>query len=135
MNYEEMLNKAIKDLPKLNDSKARFEVPKVKGHIQGNRTIISNFHLIAKKLNRDPSFLLKFILRELASAGELSSTAAIIKSKVSSEKINEKIAKFVGEFVLCPECNKPDTILKKERGITIKICQACGSKTAVRTIK
>jgi translation initiation factor 2 subunit 2 len=135
MKYEEMLKNAIENLPDQEAGKQRFDVPKVKGHIQGNRTILSNFHIIAKTINRDPEHLLKFILRELASPGELSESAAIIKSKVSSEKVNNKINKYVHEFVICPDCGKPDTILKKEKGLTIKVCHACGSKHPVRTIK
>lgn len=135
MNYEEMLEIAIKETPKNRENNERFEIPKVKGHVQGNWTIISNFHTIAKKINRDPEHLLKFILRELASPGEISESAAIIKSKVSSEKINQKIEKYVHEFVLCPVCGKADTILKNEKGITIKICKACGSKQSVERIK
>ncbi len=135
MDYEKMLENAIENLPEKEEGKQRFDVPKAKGHIQGNRTILSNFHIIAKAINRDPEHLLKFILRELASPGELSESAAIIKSKVSSEKVNNKINKYVQEFVICPDCGKPDTILKKEKGLTIKVCQACGSKHPVRTIK
>jgi len=34
--------------------------------------------------------------------------------------------------VLCPECKKPDTQLKKEDRITTIKCSACGAKHPVR---
>ena len=42
MNYEKMLKEGIKKVPEEVSHKSRFEIPKVKGHIQGNKTIISN---------------------------------------------------------------------------------------------
>ena len=70
MDYEKMLEKARKELPESVLKTERFEIPKVKGHIQGNRTIISNFNQIAKTLRREPEHLLKFVLKELAAPGE-----------------------------------------------------------------
>ncbi|MBU2104898.1 MAG: translation initiation factor IF-2 subunit beta, partial [Nanoarchaeota archaeon] len=52
--------------------------------------------------------------------------------KVSSAKINPKIEQYVGEFVLCKECGKPDTELKKEDRLTFIHCLACGAKHSVR---
>jgi len=37
MSYEELLKRARKELPELSEEVGRFEVPKVRGHIQGNR--------------------------------------------------------------------------------------------------
>ncbi|MFW6225798.1 MAG: translation initiation factor IF-2 subunit beta, partial [bacterium] len=40
--------------------------------------------------------------------------------------------KYAEEFVLCPECGKPDTELIKEEGITKLHCLACGAKHPVQ---
>jgi translation initiation factor 2 subunit 2 len=135
MDYESMLDKAISELPKKKEAQERFVVPKVMGHIQGNKTIISNFHAIAKALNRDVEHVLKYILKELGTPGELTTNSMIIGSKVSATRINEKINDYVNEFVLCPECKKPDTTLSKEKIATFITCQVCGAKKPVKTIK
>lgn len=57
-----MLEKGRKELPEHILKSERFEIPKVKGHIQGNRTIISNFQQIAEVLGRPAEHLLKYIL-------------------------------------------------------------------------
>ena len=132
MDYEKMLEKARKELPESMLKTERFEIPKVRGHIQGNRTIISNFNQIAGILRREPEHLLKFVLKELATPGEIKKTAVIIGRKVSASAINEKIQKYADEFVLCHECKKPDTQLIKEDKIMFIKCLACGARHPVK---
>ena len=133
MNYEKLLEKAKKDMPKAALEKERFEIPKIKGHLQGNRTVLSNFIQIADVFGRKPEHMLKFILKEIAAPGEIKkSGSVIIGSKVPASKINEKIRKYAYDFVLCPECGKPDTKIIKEGNINFLKCLACGSKKAIK---
>jgi len=132
MTYEELLKRARKDLPELSEEVARFDVPKVRGHIQGNRTVINNFHQIANVVGRPVEHLLKYVLRELATPGELTSSALIIGTKIPASRINEKIQQYVKEFVICPECNRPDTKLVKEDKINFLKCSVCGAKQSIR---
>ena len=46
--YEKLLEKAKANLPEIKQTTERFEMPKAKGHVQGNKTIISNFADIVK---------------------------------------------------------------------------------------
>ncbi|MBI2664794.1 translation initiation factor IF-2 subunit beta [Candidatus Woesearchaeota archaeon] len=132
MEYEELLERARKELPEISEEIARFEVPKVKGHIQGNRTVISNFHQIAQAVGRPVEHLLKYVLREMASPGDLTSSALIIGTKIPASRINEKISQYVHDFVMCPECKRPDTKLVKEDKINFIKCSVCGAKEPVR---
>lgn len=132
-NYEKLLERAKANLPEIKQTTERFEIPKVTGHIQGNKTVISNFSMIAKTLNRDQNHLLKYLLKELASPGSIDGPRLILGRKISSSLINNKIEQYISEFVLCPVCKKPDTILKKEERITMMKCTACGAKNPVRT--
>jgi translation initiation factor 2 subunit 2 len=136
MDYEKMLEKGRKELPESILKTERFEIPKVKGHIQGNRTVINNFNEIAKILHREPEHLLKFVLKELAAPGEIKKTGvAMIGRKVSAASINEKIEKYAKEFVLCHECKKPDTQLFKKENVVFIRCLACGAQHPVKDIK
>jgi len=132
MDYDKYLQRVYDNLPESALEKGRFEIPKVKGHIQGNRTVISNFHQIAQTLNRDVEHLLKFVLKELATPGDLKKTGLILGTKVGAARINEKIKKYAEEFVMCNECGKPDTKLLKEGEFLYLRCQACGSKRIVK---
>lgn len=134
MDYKKLLKQARKELPDVVFEKERFEIPKVRGHIQGNRTIISNFIQIADSLRRKPEHMLKYVLRELATPGEIKkSGSVIIGTKVSASRINEKIKQYANGFVLCSECGKPDTKIEKEGSISFLKCMACGAKRPIKT--
>jgi len=98
-------------------------VPKVVGHIQGQRTVLSNVHQIASFLNRDVNDLVKYILRELATPGDLKPKGLILGRKVSAGRINEKVRQFTREFVLCKECGN-SAVIRKDG---CEFCTACGA--------
>jgi translation initiation factor 2 subunit 2 len=128
-DYDKLLKQALEQVPESSKkSDSRFEIPKVKGHIQGNKTIITNFQAITQTLRRDQEHLLKYLLRELAAPGEISGPRLILNRKMASNMINEKIEKYAKEFVICKECGKPDTKVMKEGRIQTLKCTACGAK-------
>ena len=133
MDYKKMLEETRKNLPEAVFLKERFEIPKVLGHIQGNRTIVSNFLQISSALRRDTSHLLKYVLKEIATPGEIKKSGALILgTKVPASRINEKIRQYANEFVLCFECGKPDTKIEKDGELTYMKCTACGAKNIVK---
>ncbi|MBI2138064.1 translation initiation factor IF-2 subunit beta [Candidatus Woesearchaeota archaeon] len=134
MEYKEMLKKVRESLPQSVFEKQRFEIPNVKGHVQGNRTILSNFLQIAGILRREPAHLLKFVLKELATPGEIKrSGSVIIGAKAPASSINEKIRLYAQEYVLCYDCGKPDTKVEKEGSIAFLKCQACGVRHPIKS--
>ena len=133
MNYEDMLSDVRKNLPESVFIKERFEIPKVLGHIQGNRTVINNFLQIASTLRREVEHMLKYVLKELATPGEIKKSGALIMgTKVPASRINDKIRQYAHEFVLCTECGKPDTQLVREGELMYLKCTACGAKNIVK---
>jgi len=130
-NYENLLTDAYKKVKPIEVSE-RFEIPKVEGHVEGNKTILTNLPQITTHIRRDQEHLLKFLLKELATSGAFKGNRVILQRKISSTKINEKIKDYVKEFVLCKECKKPDTELKKDHAFMFIHCLACGAKHSVR---
>ena len=63
MKYEDLLDKALEELPKRFSEHERFTIEKVKGHLEGNKTIVINLKQIAKHINREDKHLLKYLLR------------------------------------------------------------------------
>lgn len=131
-NYEKLLNEAYKEVKPITGNSERFEPPKIEGHLEGNKTILINIPQIASYLRRDINHLLKFLLKELASSGKMQGSQLILQTKIPSAKVNEKIKKYVEEFVICKECKKPDTELKKDKDFLFIHCLACGAKHSVR---
>ena len=133
-SYQELLKKAEQELPEQIKGGERFTLEKVKGHLEGNKTILVNLKKIAKDLARDENHLLKYLLRELATPGKFVGERAIFGTKIAASAINKKIKKYASEFVFCSECNKPDTELTEEKSIIYLKCLACGAKKPVKKI-
>jgi translation initiation factor 2 subunit 2 len=132
MNYDELLNSAYEKIKPLKNSGERFETPKVQGHSEGTKTIITNLSQIASYIRRDQEHLLKFLLKELATSGKIKGNQVVLQRRIPSLKINEKIEQYINEFVLCRECKKPDTEIIKDKGFAFINCLACGAKHSVR---
>jgi translation initiation factor 2 subunit 2 len=135
MDYESLLSKAYEKLPKIEDHIDRFKIPIVETMIQGNQTIIKNFSEIAEVLRREPSHILKFLTKELATPAGLSGARAILQAKISQKMIQQKLEVYVNDYILCKECKRPDTKLVKEGRITFLKCEACGAKSSIKAIK
>lgn len=133
-SYEELLKKGRSELPEAAFFAERFEIPKVTGHIEGNKTIVSNFIQITGVLQRPINHFLKYLLRELATPGIMRGALLVLGAKVPAYRINEKIRKYATEFVLCSECGKPDTKIIKEGPLSYLKCMACGAKKNIKTI-
>lgn len=129
--YKELLEKLYKEV-KVVETSDRFEIPKVTGHVEGNKTIVDNFQEICNILRRDPLHVSKYLSRELATQAIIEKGRIIFNRKLQSARINEKIQDYVNEFVICRECKKPDTELVKEDRLMFVHCLACGAKHPVR---
>ena len=131
-DYDKLLDQAYKDVKQIDTSSGRFEIPKIEGHVEGRKTILTNFFQIASHLRRNPEHFQKYLLKELATSGQKEGDRLVLNNKVVSAKINQKIEQYTKEFVLCKECKKPDTELLKEDRLTFIHCLACGAKHSVR---
>ncbi|RLJ08511.1 MAG: translation initiation factor IF-2 subunit beta [Candidatus Aenigmatarchaeota archaeon] len=131
MEYEKLLKEVLEKVPKKVEAKERFEIPKAQIQYAGAKTILLNFLEIADKLRRPKEHFQKFMLKELATKGELAGQRLILLGNFSQETVNRKIEAYVKKYVLCRECGKPDTRLLKERGYEFIVCEACGAKHSV----
>lgn len=134
MDYKEMLKRARSQLPSEILEHKRFEVPRPRSFTIGMRTIIHNFKEICDTLNRNPNHVIKFLSKEMATAGTLQRTRAMFQGKFPHLTIDRLIKRYVDEFVVCPVCKRPDTKIVKERRFYFIICEACGAKSSTRPV-
>ncbi|MEM2727110.1 MAG: translation initiation factor IF-2 subunit beta [Archaeoglobaceae archaeon] len=132
-DYEKLLNRAMEKLShKTILRKERFEIPRVSVTREGVRTILRNLSQIAKTLNRSEDHIYKYIVKSLGTAGLVDNGRLILQGKFSEEEIQKEIDEYVKIYVLCKECNAPDTELIKEERVTFLRCLACGAKQPVK---
>lgn len=134
-DYEKLLDRAKEKLPEKLQSHDRFQVPEPDIMIEGKTTVIRNFGEIADKLRRDPDHILGFLLRELGTAGTLEGTRVVFKGKVATAAVADRIRSYVDEYVLCSECNRPDTKIVKDGRVLILTCETCGAHRPVHVRK
>ena len=132
-SYEQLLNEAYGKVKQVKESEERFEIPKIQGHFEGKKTILTNFSQIVSHIRRNPEHFQKFLLKELATFGQKEGDKLILNNKIPSVKINQKIEEYANEFVLCRECKKPDTEIIKEDRLSFLRCLACGAKHSIRS--
>jgi len=130
-NYKNLLNKILTTSNKPT-SDERFKMPKAEIFYEGNTTVIKNFDKISITINRDPKLILKYLLGGIGTAGELEGTRVVFQGKIITKQIQDKLKEYVDSFVICTECNRPDTQLVKKGRATLIRCDACG---AVRSVK
>ena len=130
-DYEKMLEDAQSQIPEKIKSQERFEIPKVIGRFQGNKTVITNLSEISQALGRDINHMIKYLTKSLAAAIETQGSLVIFGRKIKSDLINEKIGAYAKTYVICKECTRPDTQLVREDRILFLKCQACGAKQPI----
>jgi translation initiation factor 2 subunit 2 len=128
MDYKELLKRGRENLPESALETERFNIPNIRGHVQGNKTVLSNFFQIVEVLGRDEEHIIKYMFKELATPGDVKKPLLILGRKVSASRINEKIREYAGRYVLCKECGKPDTALVKQDRMHFIKCNACGAR-------
>jgi len=134
LDYEKLLERAREGLEDVMQNAERFSppVPEIM-HEGSKKTIIRNFSEIVDSLRRDETHLYKFLLQELGTAGSVNNRRLVLQGRVPEKKIKDRIKSYIETFVVCQECNRPDTsFLRTGRTLNLH-CEACGAKRPIRT--
>ena len=132
--YTKLLDKALSQLPPKTVKSERFELPNPSSSISGHRTILSNLFEICNLLNRDTTHLLKFLCKELATAGSIDGVTAVFQGKFQNRIFQKLLDRYLKEYVLCTICHQPDTKIIKKGRYYFLICDACGATSSLRII-
>ncbi len=133
-NYDALLDRAYAQLPEKTKTTVRFEMPQVEVFFEGNKTILKNFSQVAKMLNRNEEHLQKYLTKDLGAYSMVMGERLVFNKKLFGKKIGDGVKKYVREYVLCPQCGKPDTIFTTLEGVRILKCEACGGWKPLKNI-
>jgi len=125
--YVKLLDRALKQLPRIKATDSRFVIPPLKVFVEGKTTIFDNFDSICHYINREKEHVMKFLLTELGTAGKISGDRVIFQGRFSTGAVEHQIQRYMDEFVLCGECKKPDTHITKMDRVWVLKCDACGA--------
>jgi translation initiation factor 2 subunit beta (aeIF-2b) len=124
--YLKLLDKAYAVImPKVE---RRRELPRLSIQVQPKKTIIQNFRDIAQRLNRDPTHIARFFLKELALPGSIDGNALVLYAERSPRTLEAVYERYIKFYVECPVCHSVDTYLEREGRIYVLVCTACGAR-------
>jgi translation initiation factor 5 len=112
----------------------RYKMPrlcaKVEGKGNGIKTVIVNMAEVAKALNRPATYPTKYFGCELGAQTQFDhkNERFIVNGSHEASKLQELLDGFIRKYVLCPECDNPETdliIVAKKETIS-QSCKACG---------
>jgi len=116
------------------DAFYRYKMPrliaKVEGKGNGIKTVIPNMADIARSLGRPPTYPTKFFGCELGAQTQFDhkNDRYIVNGSHDAAKLQDLLFTFIDKFVLCENCENPETVLKvnTKKGIINSSCKACG---------
>lgn len=132
MEYEKLLDRLYMSLPKQALNRERFEMPVAESFIQGSKTMVKNFSQILKTIRREESDVLKFLTKEAGTGASVQEGRLILNRKFTAMQVNELFGNYIRNYVLCKECNKPDTHFIEQQGVRMLKCEACGAMAPVK---
>ncbi|XP_019625674.1 PREDICTED: eukaryotic translation initiation factor 5-like [Branchiostoma belcheri] len=118
----------------VQDQFYRYKMPriiaKVEGKGNGIKTVIPNMTDVAKALSRPATYTTKFFGCELGAQTQLDvkNDRYIVNGAHDATKLQDLLDIFIKKFVLCQECDNPETNLKVfvKKGVIAQHCIACG---------
>lgn len=135
LDYKKLLKKVLDDASTKKVVEDRFKLPKVEILYEGNTTVIKNFDKISIAVNREPDLILKFLLGWLGTSGEINGGRVTFQGKIPPKQVQDKLKDYIDTYVICSECNRPDTHIVKQGRTHLIRCDACGAFRSVKSIK
>jgi len=116
------------------DAFYRYKMPKLVAKVEGKgngiKTVIVNMVDVAKALGRPSTYPCKYFGCELGAQTnfDFKNDRYIVNGSHDPNKLQDLLDGFIKRFVLCPECDNPETVLfpNEKKGIIKQSCKACG---------
>ena len=105
----------------------RYKMPKMVINNKKNHTIIENIDDLSGALKRETSELLKMFSQNLSTNANLKNNS--LAGTHTYEQLHAHLMNYIDKFIICSNCNNPETtyILSKK---SVKLqCKACSGLT------
>ncbi|KAB0392889.1 hypothetical protein E2I00_002652 [Balaenoptera physalus] len=112
-------------------------IAKVESKGNGIKTVIVNMVDVAKVLNRPPMYSTKYFGCEVGAQTQfdVKNDRYIVSGSHEANKLQDMLDGFIKKFVLCPECENPETDLhvNPKKQTIGNSCKACGYRGMLDT--
>ncbi|XP_077289250.1 eukaryotic translation initiation factor 5 [Arctopsyche grandis] len=118
----------------VSDAFYRYKMPricaKVEGKGNGIKTVIVNMSDVAKAIGRPATYPTKYFGCELGAQTQfdIKNERFIVNGSHDPGKLQDLLDGFIRKFVLCPECDNPETdlMVNAKKQTISQACKACG---------
>lgn len=106
---------------------------KIEGKGNGIKTVVVNLASVARTLDRDPNYVIKYFAFELGAQTNTDpkDDRWIINGAHEAAKLQDLLDGFIKKFVLCKKCSNPETDFVINDPHILLDCKACGQRTDV----
>lgn len=112
----------------------RYKMPRINAKVEGKgngiKTVIVNMAEVAKAIGRPATYPTKYFGCELGAQTQFDykNERFIVNGSHDSTKLQDLLDGFIRKYVLCPECDNPETDLtvSAKNGSISQSCKACG---------
>lgn len=134
--YSKLLERARSQIPPevFEKKHRRLNVSRPDSRIQGSRTALSNFKEISDQLSRKPHHFLKFLSKEMATAGSMEGTYAVFQGRFTPSVFENLLSRYIQDYVTCPVCKGIDTKISKEGRYYFLLCEVCGARSSIKAV-
>uniref|UniRef100_A0A6B2LGX1 Translation initiation factor IF2/IF5 domain-containing protein n=1 Tax=Arcella intermedia TaxID=1963864 RepID=A0A6B2LGX1_9EUKA len=134
--YAELL-KRIYDLLNIKGDTERVGIdPPEVGRIGSRKIGWTNFAANCNQISRKTKHVQAFVLTELGTDGSIGADGKlVIRGRYGSKQLENLLRKYILEYVMCKSCKQVNTELQKENRLTFVVCNSCGSRTSVQSIR
>lgn len=118
----------------VTDAFYRYKMPRINAKVEGKgngiKTVIVNMVDVAKALGRPATYPTKYFGCELGAQTQFDykNERFIVNGSHDASKLQDLLDGFIRKFVLCPECDNPETdlLVSTKKGTISQGCKACG---------
>lgn len=118
----------------VSDAFYRYKMPRIQAKVEGKgngiKTVIVNMMEVAKAIGRPATYPTKYFGCELGAQTQFDfkNDRYIVNGSHDAAKLQDLLDGFIRKFVLCPECDNPETdlIVSMKKGTISQGCKACG---------
>uniref|UniRef100_A0A0K8TRP3 Eukaryotic translation initiation factor 5 n=1 Tax=Tabanus bromius TaxID=304241 RepID=A0A0K8TRP3_TABBR len=112
----------------------RYKMPRINAKVEGKgngiKTVIVNMAEVAKAIGRPATYPTKYFGCELGAQTQFDykNERFIVNGSHDAAKLQDLLDGFIRKFVLCPECDNPETdlLVSTKKGTISQGCKACG---------
>ncbi|XP_055857640.1 eukaryotic translation initiation factor 5 [Episyrphus balteatus] len=112
----------------------RYKMPRINAKVEGKgngiKTVIVNMAEVAKAIGRPATYPTKYFGCELGAQTQFDykNERFIVNGSHDATKLQDLLDGFIRKYVLCPECDNPETDLtvSAKNGSISQSCKACG---------